>query len=89
MAVAGSRVTAVFVSGHLRNNLMLEETFLLVERRQGLGWTTVARDADWETRLEWHRTNLLLGERYSQGYLLIDLQTKGMKYECFVLCLVK
>ena len=56
-------MTARFVSGHLRNNLMLEETFLVVERRQGLGWTTVARDADWETRLEWHRTNLLLGER--------------------------
>ena len=63
VAVAGSRVTARFVSGHLRNNLMLEESFLVVERRQGLGWTTVARDADWETRLEWHRTNLLLGER--------------------------
>ena len=40
-----------FISGHLRNNLMLEETFLTVERlEEGGEWTVVATDAEWDTR---------------------------------------
>merc|ERR1712004_398973 len=31
----GDTVSATFVSGHLRNNLMLEETFLTVEKMEG------------------------------------------------------
>ena len=47
-----STTTTSFVSGHPRNNLMLDSTFLTVERKAegGLGWTTVATDADWETK---------------------------------------
>lgn len=58
----GQRVTASFVSGHLRNNLMLEDTFMTVERFETDGWVVVAGDSDWETLLEWHRTNVILGE---------------------------
>lgn len=58
----GQRVTASFVSGHLRNNLMLEDTFMTVERFEDDGWVVVAEDSDWETLLEWHRTNVILGE---------------------------
>lgn len=60
--LTGRRVSAKFVSGHLRNNLMLESSFLTVERQEGDTWLTVARDAEWETRMEWHRTNVILGE---------------------------
>ena len=49
--VSGSRVSVRFVSGHLRNNLMLESSFLTVERQEGDTWLTVARDAEWETRM--------------------------------------
>ncbi len=49
--ITGSRVSAKFVSGHLRNNLMLESSFLTVERQEGDTWLTVARDAEWETRM--------------------------------------
>ena len=48
---AGARVSVKFISGHLRNNLMLESSFLTVERQEADGWTVVARDSDWETRL--------------------------------------
>ena len=60
---AGTRVSARFISGHLRNNLMLESSFLTVEKQEADGgWEVVARDADWETRLVWTRTNVILGE---------------------------
>ena len=49
--LTGRRVSAKFVSGHLRNNLMLESSFLTVERQEGDTWLTVARDAEWETRM--------------------------------------
>ena len=49
--ITGARVSAKFVSGHLRNNLMLESSFLTVERQEGDTWVTVARDAEWETRM--------------------------------------
>ena len=49
--ITGNRVSAKFVSGHLRNNLMLESSFLTVERQEGDTWVTVARDAEWETRM--------------------------------------
>lgn len=59
----GETVTARFVAGHLRNNPMLEESFLLVERWEGEdSWLPVASDAQWETRLQWERTNIVLGE---------------------------
>merc|ERR1711970_321717 len=62
-ALAGDTVSATFISGHLRNNLMLDDSFLKVQRLQEDGeWLTVAVDTDWETRLHWHRTNVLMGE---------------------------
>lgn len=63
----GETVSATFVSGHLRNNLMLEETFLTVERLEGLEWEVVARDADWETKLLWTRTNVVTGESTTEA----------------------
>jgi len=59
----GQTVSATFVSGHLRNNLLLESSFLMVEREEEDGsWTVVAVDSDWETKLHWLRTNVILGE---------------------------
>ncbi|XP_076396193.1 neutral ceramidase isoform X4 [Megachile rotundata] len=62
IALPGDVVTAVFISGHPRNNLMTESTFLTIER---LGddevWIPVATDASWETKFEWKRTSVVLG----------------------------
>ena len=46
---------------------MLEETFLTVERLEGLEWEVVARDADWETKLLWTRTNVVTGESTTEA----------------------
>jgi len=68
----GNVVSASFVSGHLRNNLMLEKTFLTLERQLTSGeWEVVATDAEWETKIEWHRTNVILGE--SEVTISVDI----------------
>merc|ERR1711970_636516 len=56
-ALAGDTVSATFISGHLRNNLMLDDSFLEVQRLEDDVWVTEAVDTDWETRLHWKRTN--------------------------------
>merc|ERR1711974_482246 len=59
----GDTVSVKFVSGHLRNNMMLEDTYLAVERQvNDTAWQWVATDADWETKMHWTRTNIILGE---------------------------
>jgi len=60
-SIPGEKVSATFVSGHLRNNLMLEDTFLVVEKEEEGEWVTVALDSDWSTKLTWIRTNAVLG----------------------------
>lgn len=62
LAKPGDTVTAVFISGHPRNNLMTENTFLTVERlTNDEVWVPIATDANWETRFEWKRTSVVLG----------------------------
>merc|ERR1712142_472993 len=77
----GERVSAKFVSGHLRNNLMLEDTFMTVEKLvEGSGWVVIAQDSDWETRLEWHRTNVILGESEVTVHWEIPLDVEDGTY---------
>lgn len=62
VALPGDTVTAIFVSGHPRNNLMTDSTFLTVERLEDDEvWAPVATDADWETKFQWRRTSMILG----------------------------
>lgn len=47
----GETVRSSFISGNPRNNLLLEKTFLTVERQTGKdSWEVVLTDANWETR---------------------------------------
>ncbi|KFB39360.1 AGAP000973-PA-like protein [Anopheles sinensis] len=60
----GDTVTAVFIAGNPRNNLMHDKTFFTVEHQQegqDEEWTVVATDANWETRFRWERTSTILG----------------------------
>lgn len=44
-------ITATFVAGNPRNNVMLEDTFLTVERRDDCGnWVVIRTDHDYDTR---------------------------------------
>lgn len=58
----GDVVSAVFVAAHLANDVHRGGTFLEVQRDDPDGWTTVADDGDWATRLRWTR----VGRRGSQ-----------------------
>ena len=77
--VAGiDTVTAKFVSGHLKSNLLLERSFLYIEKQINFSaierflennssatdaeWEIVLVDTDIETSIKWCRTNHLLGE---------------------------
>lgn len=58
----GDTVTATFVTGNPRNNLMHDKTFFTVEQKQVDGnWTVVATDANWETKFKWERQSTILG----------------------------
>jgi neutral ceramidase len=52
----GDTVTVRFQSGHPRNGLRRNDTFLKVQRLEGDRWLSVADDGDWSTRFHWRRT---------------------------------
>ncbi|MFD7658985.1 neutral/alkaline ceramidase [Actinosynnema sp. NPDC059797] len=51
----GQTATAVFVTGHPKNNLRRNGTFLEVQRLVDGRWTRHADDGDWSTRYRWQR----------------------------------
>lgn len=51
----GSTVTVEFASGHPRNNLHRNGTFLQVQRLEGGSWIDIADDGDWNTIFRWER----------------------------------
>ncbi|XP_059485796.1 neutral ceramidase [Neocloeon triangulifer] len=65
VATIGDKVTATFISGHPRNHLLQEESFMTVEKRvqreNTTFWQIVATDANWETKFHWYRTSFLKG----------------------------
>ncbi len=54
----GDRVRAVFWGGHPRNNLRLNDSFLIIEKIDGDKVTPVAYDWDPETRYRWNRESV-------------------------------
>jgi neutral ceramidase len=55
---AGDQVVCEFWTGHPKNNLMTEKTFLTVEKRTGSGpddFVVVLTDNDWDTKFKWTR----------------------------------
>lgn len=54
--VPGQSVKVSFQTGHPKNNLHRNGTFMEVQRWSGVAWLPVADDADWSTRYRWKRT---------------------------------
>uniref|UniRef100_A0A8D8YI34 Neutral ceramidase n=2 Tax=Cacopsylla melanoneura TaxID=428564 RepID=A0A8D8YI34_9HEMI len=57
-------VRVKFISGHPRNNLLTEKSYLTIERlTESEGgnstWRVVATDANWDTKFLWRRTSVL------------------------------
>ncbi|PRY38857.1 neutral/alkaline ceramidase [Umezawaea tangerina] len=55
---AGQTVTAVFVTGHPKNDLHRNGTFLEVQRLVDGRWTRHGDDGDWSTRYRWRRSGV-------------------------------
>ncbi|MFI9813328.1 neutral/alkaline ceramidase [Saccharothrix variisporea] len=58
----GQTATAVFVTGHPKNDLRRNGTFLEVQRLVDGTWTRVADDGDWSTRYRWQRHGIANSE---------------------------
>ncbi|MCE7003858.1 neutral/alkaline ceramidase [Kibdelosporangium philippinense] len=59
---AGQTVDTVFVTGHPKNNLHRNGTFLEVQQLVNGTWTRVADDGDWSTRYHWKRVGVANSE---------------------------
>jgi neutral ceramidase len=59
--VRGQRVDVAFWTGHPKNNLRQNGTFLEVQRWDGAAWRTVANDGDWNTIYRWERVDPVWG----------------------------
>ncbi|HEX6340434.1 neutral/alkaline ceramidase [Umezawaea sp.] len=59
---SGQTVTSVFVTGHPKNNLRRNGTFLEVQRQVNGRWTRHADDGDWSTRYQWRRSGVANSE---------------------------
>lgn len=57
----GATASAVFVTGHPKNDLRLGGTYFEVQRKTATGWQRVRCDADFDTRYHWKRKDALLG----------------------------
>lgn len=55
---AGQVAKASFRSGHPKNHLQTQDSFLRVERWQDGQWVAVAQDWDWETSYQWRREGI-------------------------------
>lgn len=76
---AGSTVMVKFISGHPRNDLMTEATFLTVERynARNSSYQVIATDSDPETKFIWKRTNSLLG--WSEATIVWDIPSTAVQ----------
>ncbi|XP_057339606.1 neutral ceramidase [Microplitis mediator] len=77
---AGDTVSAIFVAGHPRNNLMTGRSFLTIEKSKNNSWVEIATDADWETKLFWARTSVIFGTSQVEISWEIPHDTEPGKY---------
>ncbi len=57
----GQQVNVEFWTGHPKNNLRQNGTFLEVQRLDGAFWTSIATDSDWNTVYRWLRVDPVWG----------------------------
>jgi len=63
--VKGNQVIVKFWSGHPKNNLRTQGTFMEVEYWQNGRWNVVATDNDWSTKYEWKRIDSVWGTSHA------------------------
>lgn len=79
----GSTVVVRFISGHPRNDLMTEKSFLTVERlidEKNGTYQVISTDSSLDTKFFWKRTNIILGHSEAIISWEIPLDTKPGLY---------
>jgi len=61
----GAKVQVKFWSGHPKNNLRTQQTFMEVQRKVNGSWQAVATDNDWDTTYEWQRIDGFWGTSHA------------------------
>ncbi|WP_250657517.1 neutral/alkaline ceramidase [Alkalimarinus coralli] len=61
----GQSVVVKFWSGHPKNNLRTQGTFMEVQRWNGASWEVVATDNDWQTIYQWKRIDGFWGTSHA------------------------
>lgn len=57
---AGETVTVAFWTGHPDNALQPNAPYLEIQRAGSQGWTTIATEADWDTRARWNQASRVI-----------------------------
>jgi neutral ceramidase len=76
----GDTAQAAFWTGHPRNNLRTEGTFLEVQRKVNGAWQVVARDNDWSTQYHWLRKDGFWGTSQATLRWIIPAGTPPGEY---------
>jgi len=63
--VKGNQVVVKFWSGHPKNNLRTQDSFMEVQYWQDGQWNVVATDNDWSTKYEWKRIDGVWGTSHA------------------------
>jgi len=61
----GEKVVVKFWSGHPKNNLRTQQTFMEVQRKVNGSWQVVATDNDWDTTYTWQRIDGFWGTSHA------------------------
>lgn len=61
----GDQVEVKFWSGHPKNNLRTQSTFMEVQRKVNGSWQAVANDNDWQTMYRWQRIDGFWGTSHA------------------------
>ncbi len=61
----GAQVQVKFWSGHPKNNLRTQQTFMEVQRLVNGSWQAVATDNDWDTTYQWQRIDGFWGTSHA------------------------
>jgi len=76
----GDQVEVKFWSGHPKNNLRTQSTFMEVQRYENGSWKTVANDNDWQTMYRWQRIDGFWGTSHAILTWNIPAQAETGKY---------
>ncbi len=77
---AGQTAVVKFWSGHPKNNLRTQGTFMKVQRLIDGQWHTVATDNDWQTKYEWQRIDGFWGTSHAILTWNIPTETESGTY---------